>query len=62
MVMDANLTHEGCPIPRQIYTWHCIVLSLHYNTVQKENHEERSKTMRNLTKLYINLSEYYTRM
>ena len=40
----------------------CIVLYLHYNTVQKHNHKERSKTVKNLTKPYINLSEYWTRM
>ena len=53
---------EGCPILRQIYAWHCIVLSSHYNTVQKHNNKERSKTMRNLTNACINLSEYWTSM
>ena len=53
---------EGCPILRQIYAWHCIVLSSHYNTVQKNNNKERSKTMRNLTKPCIILSEYWTSM
>ena len=53
---------EGCPILRQIYAWHCIVLSSHYNTVQKNNNKERSKTIRNLTKPCINLSEYWTSM
>ena len=38
---------------------HGIVLykSSHYSTVQKHNNKERSKTMRNLTKQCINLSE-----
>ena len=53
---------ESCPILRQIYAWHCIVLSSHYNTVQKNNNKERRKTMRNSTKPYINLSEYWTSM
>ena len=53
---------EGCPILRQIYAWHCIVLSSHYNTVQKHNNKERSKTMTNLTNACINLSEYWTSM
>ena len=53
---------EGCPILRQIYAWHCIVLPSHYNTVQKHNNKERSKTMRNLTNACINLSEYWTSM
>ena len=53
---------EGCPIPHQIYAWHCIVLSSHYNTVLKFNNTERSRTMRNLTKPCINLLEYWTGM
>ena len=53
---------EGCPILRQFYAWHCIVLSSHYNTVQKHNNKERSKTMKNLTNACINLSEYWTSM
>ena len=32
---------EGCPILRQIYAWHCIVLTLDNNTVQK--HKKRTK-------------------
>ena len=51
---------EGCPILRQIYAWHCIVLPLDNNTVQKHNNKERSKTIRNLTMPCINLSEYWT--
>ena len=53
--------YDGCPILQQIYAWHCIVLSSHYNTVQKHNNEERSKTMRNLTKQSINLPEWGNR-
>ena len=49
------LSCEGCPILRQICAWHCIVLCSHYRTEQKHYNNERSKTMRNLTKL--NLSE-----
>ena len=51
---------EGCPILRQIYAWHCIVLTLNNNTVQKHNNKERSKTIRNLTMPCINLSDYWT--
>ena len=40
----------------------CIALSSHYNTEQKHNNKEWSKTMRNLTKLCINLLEYSTSM
>ena len=53
---------EGCPILRQIYAWHCIVLTSDNNTAQKHNNKERSKTIRNLTMLCINLSEYWTSM
>ena len=53
---------EGCPILRQIYAWHCIVFTSHNNTVQKHNNEESSETIRNLTMLCINLSEYWTSM
>ena len=53
---------EGCPILRQIYARHCIVLISDNNTVQKHNNEERSKTIRNLTMPCINLSEYWTSM
>ena len=41
---------------------HGIVLASHYHIVQKYNNKERSKTMRNLTKPCINLSEYWTSM
>ena len=40
----------------------CIALSSHYITEQKHNNKEWSKTMRNLTKLCINLLEYATSM
>ena len=53
---------EGCPILRQIYARHCIVLISDNNTEQKHNNEERSKTIRNLTMPCINLSEYWTSM
>ena len=56
------LVSDGCPILRETYAWHCIVLSSHYNTVQKHNNKEKSKTMRNLTTPCINLSEYWTSM
>ena len=47
---------------RKIYAWYCIVLASHYHIVQKHNNKERSKTMRNLTKPCINLSECWTSM
>jgi len=53
---------EGCPILRQIYAWNCIVFTSHNNTVQKHNNKEWSKTIRILTMLCINLSEYWTSM
>ena len=53
---------EGCPILRQIYAWHCIVFTSHNNTVQKHNNKESGKTIRTLTMLCINLSEYWTSM
>ena len=56
------LTREGGPILEEIYAWHYIVLFSHYNTVQKYNNTERSKTMGNLTKPCINLLEYWTGM
>ena len=56
------IVSEGCPILRQIYALHCIVSSSRYNTEQKHNNKERSKTMRSLTKPCINLSEYWTSM
>ena len=53
---------EGCPILWQIYAWHCIVFTSHNNIVQKHNNKEWSKTIRNLTMVCINLSEYWTSM
>ena len=53
----AETDSEGCSILRQMYALHCIVLSSHYNTLQKHNNKERSKTMRNVTKPCINLSD-----
>ena len=51
-------TKGGCPILQQIYARLCIVLYLHYNTVQKHNNKGRSKITRNLIKPCINFSEY----
>ena len=51
---------EGCPILRQIYAWHCIVLTSDHNTIQKHNNKEQSKTIRNLTMPCIDLSECWT--
>ena len=61
-LVQETVMSEGCPILRQIYAWHCIVLTSDNNTVQKHNNKERSKTIRNLTMLCINLSEYWTSM
>ena len=41
---------------------HGIVLSSPYNTVQKHNNKEQSKTMINLTRLCMNLLGYWTTM
>ena len=51
---------EGCPILRQIYAWHCVVLTSDKNTAQKNNNKERSKAITNLTMLCINLLGYWT--
>ena len=48
---------EGCLILRQIYAWHCIVLTSDNNTVH--NNKEQRKTIRNLTMPCINLPKYY---
>ena len=57
---DTHEYFEGCPILRQIYAWHCIVLTSDNNTLQKHNNKERSKTIRNLTMPCITFSEYWT--
>ena len=31
---------EGCPILRQIFAWHCIVLTSSKNSVQKHNNKK----------------------
>ena len=44
---------EGCLLLRQIYAWHCIVWSLHYNTVQKRNNKERKQNNEKFNKACI---------
>ena len=65
-ILENKEVKEGCEVTRVVqYSnkfMHGIVLSSHYNTLQKHNNKERSKTMRNLTKPNINLSEYWTSM
>ena len=39
LITSIPLFNEGCPILRQIYAWHCIVLTLDNNTVQKHNNK-----------------------
>ena len=60
---DKPRKSKGCPILRQIYVWYPTNLCMVFyciNIVQKYKNKERSKTMRNLTKPCINLSEYWT--
>ena len=62
---DKPRKSKGCPILRQIYVWYPTNLCMVFyciNIVQKYTNKERSKTMRNLTKPCINLSEYWTSM
>ena len=62
---DKPRKSKGCPILRQIYVWYPTNLCMVFyciNIVQKYKNKERSKTMRNLTKPCINLSEYWTSM
>ena len=60
---DTLRKSKGCPILRQIYVWNpknlCVAFCC-IDITQKYNNKERSKTMRNLTKPCINLSEYWT--
>ena len=60
---DKPRKSKGCPILPQIYVWYLTNLCMVFyciNIVQKYKNKERSKTMRNLTKPCINLSEYWT--
>ena len=42
---------EGYPLLRQIYAWHCIVLSLNYDTIQKCNNKERKQNNEKFNKV-----------
>ena len=51
---------EGCPILRQIYAWHCIVLYPPNNRLTIQYNREWSNTIECNTMPCINLSEYWT--
>ena len=46
---------KDCPILRQIYAWHWIVLSTLYNAVKKYNNKERGKTMMSIAPISTNI-------
>ena len=58
--IDNTWAHEGYPILRQIYAWHCIVLYPPNNRLTIQYNRERSNTIECDTIPCINLSEYWT--
>ena len=57
---SATLVNEGCPILRQIYAWHRIVLDPPNNRLTIQYNRERSNTVECYTMSRINLWEYWT--